>query len=406
MTVKNTPHDEIRHFLLTKIEDHPKDVARLASEHFGISRQAVAQHMRSLVREGLVQVSGNTKARQYELVETSSSWTVPIHEGLEEHIVWREHLSPLLSDLPENVRTICQHGVLEMVNNVVSHSEGEKMGLGLIRSAIQIQIFVHDDGVGLFKKVQADFALDDPRHALLELSKGKLSSDPDRHTGEGIFFTSRMFDRFGIYSGTLFYGRENGGEDLLIEVEERPDIPGTLVSMDISPTAVRTIGEVFDSFASGENYDFSRTHVPIKLAKYEREQLLSRSQARRVLARFDRFAEVILDFSDVEEIGQAFADEIFRVFQREHPRHHHFPYQRFRRRRSHDFQGRGQAKLDQNPCAIKSIAARFGLDTIGTVAPASMYSPIRARTSSGSPQHTKLSTSSSDIRLPPSTHCW
>ena len=319
MTAKNTPHEEIRHFLLTNIEDHPKDVARLASEHFGISRQAVAQHLRSLVREGLVQVSGNTKARQYELVETEHEIRMPIHNLLEEHVVWREHFAPLLSDLPDNVLAICQHGVLEMVNNVVSHSEGEQMVLGLVRSAVNVQLIIHDDGVGLFKKVQADFGLDDPRHALLELSKGKLSSDPDRHTGEGIFFTSRMFDRFGIYSGTLFYGRENGEEDLLTEVEERPDIPGTLVSMDISPIAARTIGEIFDNFASGENYDFSRTHVPIKLAKYEKEQLLSRSQARRVLARFDRFAEVILDFSDVDEIGQAFADEIFRVFRREHP---------------------------------------------------------------------------------------
>jgi hypothetical protein len=59
--------------------------------------------------------------------------------------------------------------------------------------------------------------------------------------------------------------------------------------------------------------------VLIKLAKYEKEQLLSRSQARRVLARFERFEEVLLDFSDVEMIGQAFADEIFRVYQREHP---------------------------------------------------------------------------------------
>ena len=56
-----------------------------------------------------------------------------------------------------------------------------------------------------------------------------------------------------------------------------------------------------------------------KRAKYEREQLLSRSQARRVLARFERFSEIMLDFRGVTIIGQAFADEIFRVFRREHP---------------------------------------------------------------------------------------
>jgi len=36
------------------------------------------------------------------------------------------------------------------------------------------------------------------------------------------------------------------------------------------------------------------------------------------LARVDRFQEVLLDFSGVEMIGQAFADQIFRVFRNEH----------------------------------------------------------------------------------------
>ena len=69
----------------------------------------------------------------------------------------------------------------------------------------------------------------------------------------------------------------------------------------------------------GEDYSFSRTHVPINLAQYGDEKLISRSQAKRALARFEEFKEVFLDFARVKTIGQAFADEIFRVFQRQHP---------------------------------------------------------------------------------------
>jgi hypothetical protein len=47
--------------------------------------------------------------------------------------------------------------------------------------------------------------------------------------------------------------------------------------------------------------------------------MISRSQAKRVLARVDKFTEVVLDFEGVNEIGQAFADEIFRVFSQAHP---------------------------------------------------------------------------------------
>lgn len=49
-------------------------------------------------------------------------------------------------------------------------------------------------------------------------------------------------------------------------------------------------------------------------------RLISRSEAKRLLAGLDRFAEVVLDFNGVEEIGQGFADEVFRVWARAHPK--------------------------------------------------------------------------------------
>jgi hypothetical protein len=49
------------------------------------------------------------------------------------------------------------------------------------------------------------------------------------------------------------------------------------------------------------------------------EKLVARSQAKRLTLRFERFQTVVLDFAGVEEIGQAFADELFRVFHQAHP---------------------------------------------------------------------------------------
>jgi STAS-like domain of unknown function (DUF4325) len=82
-----------------------------------------------------------------------------------------------------------------------------------------------------------------------------------------------------------------------------------------------TLQDVFSKYESDDEGAriFSRTHVPVSLARYPNEQLVSRSQARRVLARFNRFSEALLDFNDVPMIGQAFADEIFRVFRKAHP---------------------------------------------------------------------------------------
>jgi hypothetical protein len=90
--------------------------------------------------------------------------------------------------------------------------------------------------------------------------------------------------------------------------------------MSIDTYTSRSLTRVFDRYASGEEeYGFTRTIVPVFLATYGDENLVSRSQARRLVARFDRFKEVVLDFENVSSIGQAFADELFRVFVMEHP---------------------------------------------------------------------------------------
>ena len=69
-----------------------------------------------------------------------------------------------------------------------------------------------------------------------------------------------------------------------------------------------------DQYAPGEDCGLSRTVVPVVLAQYADDPLVARSQAKRVLARVDLFRTVVFDFSGVATIGQAFADEIFRVF--------------------------------------------------------------------------------------------
>lgn len=46
---------------------------------------------------------------------------------------------------------------------------------------------------------------------------------------------------------------------------------------------------------------------------------MSRSQAKRLCARFESFEEVILDFEGIDDIGQGFAHELFVVFKRKHP---------------------------------------------------------------------------------------
>ena len=59
--------------------------------------------------------------------------------------------------------------------------------------------------------------------------------------------------------------------------------------------------------------------VPLLATQTEEDVLMTRSQARRVAHRFERLKRVKLDFAGIAEIGQAFADELFRVFANAHP---------------------------------------------------------------------------------------
>jgi len=53
--------------------------------------------------------------------------------------------------------------------------------------------------------------------------------------------------------------------------------------------------------------------------KLYKDQYISRSEARRLLSRLTEFSEAVLDFKDVNMIGQGFADEVFRVYPRNNP---------------------------------------------------------------------------------------
>ncbi len=312
---------EIQSFILNNVYKHPGDIGRLASEHFQVSRSAISKHLKALQEQELLNATGTTKDRRYQLIDfVDEVFTVKLIPGLAESVEWRAKVAPLLKDVKSNVLSICHHGFTEMFNNAIDHSASDEAIIFISRNAVNIDISIWDTGVGIFKKIQSKFNLEDPRHALLELSKGKLTTDEQNHSGEGIFFTSRMFDKFSIFSGTLYFARLNKEEDWLIEVEDRDKIEGTRVRMQIHPDAKQTDEEIFESYrAENDEYGFTRTNVPLTLLRYEGEELISRSQAKRLLSRVNSFKEVFLDFKGVSKIGQAFADEIFRVFRNEHP---------------------------------------------------------------------------------------
>lgn len=313
--------EEVRAYILDQLEKHPHDVGALTARRFSISRQAVNKHLQNLVSEGAITPAGATRDRTYKL-RTLQEWrqVYGIEPRLAEDVIWTRDVLPALGNMAENVREIWYYCFTEMANNAIDHSGSSEMSVHIVKTAANTQLALRDSGVGIFKKIETAMSFGDERHAILELSKGKLTTDPEKHTGQGLFFTSRLLDSFDILSGGVYFSHVFGEEeeDWILE---RPEFhSGTAVFMKLNNHTARTAKAVFDQYSSKGDFGFIKTVVPVKLARYGNDQLISRSQAKRVLARVELFRTVVLDFEDVPVIGQAFADEVFRVFARAHPK--------------------------------------------------------------------------------------
>jgi len=304
------PHrrgDEVRHFIVRHIEAHPADIAKVTADEFGVEPQSVRKHLREMSSENVLIVNGKTRDRIYRLKTNDWTKSYPILAGLTEDAAWND-AAPVVGGLPENILSIWNTGFTEMFNNAIDHSAGTKIVVEIRKTAINTEMEIRDNGIGIFKKVQAAANLSDERQAILELAKGKFTTDRTKHSGEGIFFTSKMFDAFDILSEGLSF------------TETRPPTgaTGTTVWMKLDNESTRAPADVYNAF-SLEDFGFDKTNIPIKMAQFAGQRMVSRSQAKRVLVRIGEFKVAAFDFAGVETIGQAFADEIFRVFHNAHP---------------------------------------------------------------------------------------
>lgn len=307
---------DVRENLIRAVANHPRDLVTTVAKQSRISRAAVHKHLRRLIDERVISATGKTKSRSYSLAPTKKVLKVFDLKGLEEHLVYRHFFGPELQGITPQAREIAHHGFTEMVNNAVDHSEGTKVTIEMVLTAAEVRFAILDNGIGIFRKISEALHVDDERYAILELAKGKFTTDPKKHSGEGIFFTSRAFDSFEIGSGNLFYSHFQSGDWLL---ESRAQLKGTIVAMSISAFSKKRMSDVFAAWEAEGSVGFTKTKIPVDLAQYGDENLVSRSQAKRVLARLERFREIIFDFEGVRSIGQAFADEIFRVFPSDQP---------------------------------------------------------------------------------------
>lgn len=234
--------------------------------------------------------------------------------GLEEHEVWAEAVADLQLDRSTPAVRIVSYAFTEMLNNAIDHSGAEQANVRVWSSSERLAFAIRDDGVGVFPRLRTGLGLEDDFTSIQELTKGKRTTAPDRHTGEGIFFSSKAVDLFQLTSAGLRWTVDNIRAD--VAVGDAPDEPGTLVYAEISPATTRELQQTFQQFTV--DFEFVRTRPVVKL--FGRGMtFVSRSEARRLLDGLDAFTEVEVDFNGVSDVGQGFVDELLRVWPTSHP---------------------------------------------------------------------------------------
>lgn len=311
--------ERIKKYILEKVEGKQANIVKKTATAFNISSNTVYRYIKELERDNIIKKS----ERHIKFVEKQKLFRLYRSRGelLEEDKIYVKCIEQYLKKLPDNVQQIWEYSFTEMMNNAIDHSGADRVDIMIFQNYIKTTILIDDNGIGIFRKIKEYYNYKSLDDAVSELFKGKLTTDSKNHSGEGIFFTSRILDGFVVLSDGKLFTHDEYCEmfnDLknIEPLKKWKDREGTIILMELSNFSNKVLKEVFDMFSDVDG-GFTKTHIPLKniFDTYP----VSRSQAKRLCQRFDKFAQVELDFQGIDEIGQGFAHEIFVVFQRNHP---------------------------------------------------------------------------------------
>ena len=316
--MSNTNIDQIKQYILKLIDAKDKDFAHKTVEYFGVSKSTVYNYVKKMCEENILKKVEKTTP-PYQLVTVTYKFQYNNNGSLGEDKIFRNDIQPLLQGYEKNVFSVWQYAFTEMMNNAIEHSMSSQIMVLFLANPLKTRIIIADNGIGIFKNIQS--FLKDKKNETVTLDEcvsllfaGKFTTAESYHSGEGIFFTSHLMDEFFILSDDMFFSRDNFND---ATVKSSTGISSTIVSMALSNQTKKTTKEIFDRFSDIEE-GFIRTHIPIA-HMFAYGNPISRSEARRLGALITEFKEITLDFSGVEEVGQAFCHELFVVWQRNNP---------------------------------------------------------------------------------------
>ena len=192
--------ESIREFILDRVADSPRSVAREVALAYRISRQAANRHLDVLVEAGMLDQDGYTRSREYRLRQTSLlNREIRVTPVLNPDRLWDDHIALVLADDRVPVRDLCRGAFAEVLGNVIAHAHASWVTISFATTARDIDVALADDGAGIFHRVGERLALPGPR-ATAELMSRHANARSTDFPASRLVLLGRNFDSFVISS--------------------------------------------------------------------------------------------------------------------------------------------------------------------------------------------------------------
>ena len=227
--MERTRTQTIRDFILDQAAMNPRGLARRIAEAYGISRQAANRHLDLLVDAGLLEETGQTRARTYCLKRTSSlSREVRVTPVLSPGRLWEDHIAAILAGDRPAVRDLCRGGFNELVRNATEHANASWIQFSFAQNARDIDITISDDGAGIFHALREPLGAATPREAA-EMAANLANARAADSPAAKLVLLARNFHAFTVRSAEVVLRFDRDADRWSVSGDDAPR-KGTTVS--------------------------------------------------------------------------------------------------------------------------------------------------------------------------------
>lgn len=310
---------EIRDMIIDNVAKTGSIKAAEIADYWGYSSGTIYRYMNELLEEKVIE---RIQRDSYRLYINKWEYGFDRIDGhfFPEDIIFQKTFAKLFEWKPSENLNSWRYAVDEMLNNVAEHSEADELRIEILYSCLDTMVILRDNGIGIFEKLQHNYPDKTIEEIKEELMNGELASTNEKHLGKGIFFTSKIMDYFRIQSGGIYISTSDascGTPQFRGMSRSETSAKGTVVKMTLLNRSNTPASEIFTKLPVTQWYN---GQITVSVKEKVGENPVSRSQAVELCNTFCGYAEVLIDFSEVERVSPSFIHQIFIVFQREHPR--------------------------------------------------------------------------------------